>query len=217
MLTRSLRFINTFTKYDLDQLWLDLCLDKLEAKNAIRAFFRDYIESAQATRPVLGEEEYETVQTITTTKTAISYWKHLVGEADNTILREKRREDPDNRKLWKLRWDQGEPSDRPVADISDVRRFVSSVLFLESVFELTMVVDPRSSCGTVWLIARIEANGRQGRDDCRRYPDPPRYTLDAGRGYTLPSSIPCCAPCDTDPCRLGISTRFVDEHLLQAY
>lgn len=124
VLTRSWRFIETYKKQDFDKTWLGLCQDDPEAKNTIRSFFRDYIESSQTTRPVLGEEEYETVQTITTTKTLMSYWKHLIGQADNTILRQKRREDPENRRLWKLRWDRGEPSDRPVADISDVRRFV---------------------------------------------------------------------------------------------
>ena len=55
--------------------------------------------------PVLGEEEYELVQTVTAAKTVITHWKNLVAEADNTILRVMRRKDPGNYGLWKLRWD----------------------------------------------------------------------------------------------------------------
>lgn len=72
-------------------------------------------------RPVLGEQEYQSIQTITCTKTVIAHWKNLVGEADNTILRFMREKEPANRTLWKLRWDKGDQTDRPVADISNVR------------------------------------------------------------------------------------------------
>ncbi|KAH6847506.1 hypothetical protein B0I37DRAFT_354242 [Chaetomium sp. MPI-CAGE-AT-0009] len=112
-------FIETYKKRDFGQLWIALCRDDVGAKNAIRSYFRDYIESSRTYRLSLGEEEYETVQTITTTNTVIEHWKNLVAHADNTVLREKRREDPDNSRLWKLRWDPGEQTDRPVADISN--------------------------------------------------------------------------------------------------
>ncbi|KAK4233861.1 hypothetical protein C8A03DRAFT_19135 [Achaetomium macrosporum] len=117
-------FIEEFKKRDFNQIWLDLCRDDQETNAAIRSYFRDYVESSQKRRAVVGEQEYEIVQTITATKTVITHWKNLVAEADNTVLREMHRKDPDNRGLWKLRWDQGEPSDRPVADISaPVERF----------------------------------------------------------------------------------------------
>ncbi|KAK4136473.1 hypothetical protein BT67DRAFT_359278, partial [Trichocladium antarcticum] len=67
-------------------IWLDLCRDNPEAKVIIRSYFRDYVENSQIARPVLREEEYEVVQTITTTRTMISHWKALIVEADNTIL-----------------------------------------------------------------------------------------------------------------------------------
>lgn len=118
-----LRFVETYKKQqDFDQIWLGLCRDDPEVKVVIRSYFRDFVEASYTARPVLGEQEYEVVQTITATKTVIEHWKNLVLEADNTILRLMRREEPHNRGLWKLRWDQGEPSDRPVADISKVSR-----------------------------------------------------------------------------------------------
>lgn len=100
-------------------------------KAVIQSYFGDYVENSQTARPVLGEEEFEIVQTFTTTKTTISHWKSLVAEADNTILRVKRREDPSNHRLWKLRWDQGEPEERPIGDISRVSR-INSIEVRES-------------------------------------------------------------------------------------
>ncbi|KAL2127996.1 hypothetical protein VTI74DRAFT_9856 [Chaetomium olivicolor] len=115
-------FIETYKNRDFDQIWLGLFQDNSEARVVIRSYFCDYIESSQTARPVLGEQKYKVVQMITATKTIIMHWKALVVEADNTILRLMRRKEPYNRGLWKLRWDQGEPSDRPVADISNVSK-----------------------------------------------------------------------------------------------
>ncbi|KAK4103744.1 hypothetical protein N658DRAFT_494232, partial [Parathielavia hyrcaniae] len=103
-----LRFIETYKKRDFKQIWLDLCQDDPEAKAAIRSYLRDYVENSQTTRPVLGEQEFEYVQTITCTTTVITHWKNLVAHADNMILRPMRRDDPDNWQKWKLRWDRGE-------------------------------------------------------------------------------------------------------------
>jgi hypothetical protein len=122
----KLSFIETYKKrLDFDQIWLDLCRDDPGSKAVIRSYFRDFVETSQTVRPVLGEEEYEVVQTITTTQTVITQWKTLVAEADNTILRLKRKSDPDNDALWKLRWAKGDSPDGPVADISNVSRISS--------------------------------------------------------------------------------------------
>ena len=121
VLTIRDRFIKTHKKgWDFHQIWLRLCRDDPRAKVVIRSYFCHYVRRSQVNRPALGEEEYETVQMINCTKTVIDHWKNLVAEADNTVLRAMRRKDPDNYRLWKLRWDRGEPKDRPVADISNV-------------------------------------------------------------------------------------------------
>ncbi len=120
-MTVKLRFIETFKKRNFEQVWTGLCRNDPDAKVAIRSYLRDYVETSQTLRPVLGEQEYELVQTITCTGSVIEHWKTLIGEADNTILRVLRRNDPENCGLWKLRWDQKQTSDRPVADISNVR------------------------------------------------------------------------------------------------
>ncbi|KAK3374298.1 hypothetical protein B0T24DRAFT_667365 [Lasiosphaeria ovina] len=87
------------------KIWLGLYNDQEREKTRIKSYFRDYTESSRITRPALGDgdDEYQNIQTITITKTAILHWRNLVVEADNTILREKRREDPSKRGLWKLR------------------------------------------------------------------------------------------------------------------
>ncbi|KAK4099790.1 hypothetical protein N658DRAFT_487380 [Parathielavia hyrcaniae] len=89
-----LRFIETYKKRDFNQIWLDLCQDDPEAKAAIRSYLRDYVEISQTTGPVLGEQEFEYVQTITSTTTVITHWRILVAYADNMILRPMRRDDP---------------------------------------------------------------------------------------------------------------------------
>jgi hypothetical protein len=107
-------------KKNFEQLRLDLCQNKPDAKKIIQSYFLDYVRSSRTLRPVLGEQESECVQTITTIKAVMKHWESLVAEAVNTILREQRRRDPPNKALWKLRWDPGDSKDRPVADISRV-------------------------------------------------------------------------------------------------
>ncbi|KAK3896336.1 hypothetical protein C8A05DRAFT_40171, partial [Staphylotrichum tortipilum] len=146
-------FVRTIKMRDFDQVWLGLCRDDPDAKAVIRSYFRDYIESSRVTRPVLGDEEYEVVQTITCTRTPITHWKNLVAEADNTILRAMRREEPDNHELWKLRWDRGEPKDRPVADISNwIRKGLADMFGLMRESELSFEKDETTADDLLMLL-----------------------------------------------------------------
>ncbi|KAK0734674.1 hypothetical protein B0T26DRAFT_798456 [Lasiosphaeria miniovina] len=114
-------FVEKYKGENFYRIWLGLCKDQKREKTIIRSYFRDYVESSQKTRPAFenGDDESQSIQTITRTKTVISHWRNLVVEADNTILREKRRDDPSIRGLWKLRWDKGDSRDSSVADISN--------------------------------------------------------------------------------------------------
>jgi hypothetical protein len=118
----NLRFFQTFKKnHDFEQVWLDVCREDKAALSAIRSYLRDYVESSRVSRPALHEKEaYETIQRLTTVKTVMTHWRSLVAHADNTLLRKKRREDPENRLLWTLRWDKGGPRNPPVTEISRV-------------------------------------------------------------------------------------------------
>ncbi|KAH6848186.1 hypothetical protein B0I37DRAFT_376904 [Chaetomium sp. MPI-CAGE-AT-0009] len=95
------RYFATYKKnYEFEQIWLSICREDEKVLPAIQSYIRDYIESSQISRPSLHEkEEYETVQTVTTTKTIVTHWRSLVTHANNTLLREKRQEDPENRSL----------------------------------------------------------------------------------------------------------------------
>lgn len=74
LVDNKLRFVKTYKKgIDFDQLWLDLCRDDPKAKVVIQSYFRDFVENSQTVRPVLREEEYEVVQTITATRTVFSF------------------------------------------------------------------------------------------------------------------------------------------------
>ncbi|KAL2020069.1 hypothetical protein VTK56DRAFT_8873 [Thermocarpiscus australiensis] len=64
-------FVENYKKRDFNRIWLDLCRDDPGVKIVIRSYFRDYVENSRVLRPVLGEQEYELVQTITSD---ISNW-----------------------------------------------------------------------------------------------------------------------------------------------
>lgn len=98
----DLRFFQTFKKnHDFEQVWLDICREDKAAVSAIRSYLRDDVESSRVSRPALHEKgAYETIQSLTTVKAVMTHWRSLVAHADNTLLRTKRREDPDNRLLY---------------------------------------------------------------------------------------------------------------------
>lgn len=122
---KNFRFFTTCKQhYDFEQAWLDLCRGEEKASNAVKSYLRDYVEFALGSRPALHDQEgFESFRTITTVTAVMTHWRILVAHADNTLLRRKRREDPENLGLWTLRWDRGGPKHAPVTEISRVWRW----------------------------------------------------------------------------------------------
>jgi len=114
-------WISHYGKCSLEQVWLDLCCDKQEAKAVMIAFLNYYIRTSVEDCLVLGSAEVITIQTVGCTRYILEVWKNLVMEADNTVLRDMRQKHPEEQGKWKLRWEPHRMSrDRPVGDLSTV-------------------------------------------------------------------------------------------------
>jgi len=105
---------------DGDKIWFDLCDDRDTAKDHCRTYLHDYVEYSVRSCAWLGPEEFRVVRTVNSASTVMALWKTLVLNADNTILMQKRREDPTNKNKWRLRWDAGKLTQGPVYEISKV-------------------------------------------------------------------------------------------------
>jgi hypothetical protein len=100
---------------DPDSVWLDLCLhDDLAklAKARCVAFLRAYVKDSEQEFPILvpleetGEEPQETEwrRAVTSAHSLLNIWRSLIAEADATGLLKKRREDPAEKNIWKLKF-----------------------------------------------------------------------------------------------------------------
>ncbi|KAL1850467.1 hypothetical protein Daus18300_012881 [Diaporthe australafricana] len=102
---------------DPDQVWVDLCLDKDDAKARIKIFLQYYIKSSGRWEVCLGPEEYSWQREITSAISVTEAWKCMVCEAHATVLYEKRRAHPLQRALWALAFKERDKTG-PVAEIS---------------------------------------------------------------------------------------------------
>lgn len=97
-------FIRDVLQVDPDSIWLDLCLASETAKDYCRVFLRAYVENSERRYPVLGPQEYEYRRTVNTASSVTQFWRGLIAQADSTVLLEKRRQDPKNKALWRLKF-----------------------------------------------------------------------------------------------------------------
>ena len=89
---------------DPDGVWLDLCRNHDLAKDRCRAFLRAYVKYSFQQVPILGPEEYEEKQTVTSANTLLNVWRCLIAQADATVLLDQRRKDPSNKDTWRLKF-----------------------------------------------------------------------------------------------------------------
>ncbi|KAI6777994.1 uncharacterized protein J7T54_003815 [Emericellopsis cladophorae] len=89
---------------DPEQIWLDLCDNKDEARSLCLVFLEVCVENSQTLRPVLGPEENAYVQTITSANALLQIWKGLIAHADEKVLDQARKRDPKNRAHWTLKY-----------------------------------------------------------------------------------------------------------------
>ncbi|KAI6544139.1 hypothetical protein MCOR05_002642 [Pyricularia oryzae] len=118
-------FFQEVYQIDPDQIWLDLCHRRsdahVKAKDYCRLFLDDYVKYSDRPVVCLGPEETKLERAVTAAWSVESLWRTLVLAADNTVLRVKRRSDPDNDSKWKLQYTPGSNNLRgegPVWEVS---------------------------------------------------------------------------------------------------
>jgi hypothetical protein len=103
---KKFRYFQLIVKEDPDQIWVDLCKSgkvRTKAFAWVQAFLTKYVSNSVAEFPIFGPEEYEKRPAITCASSLENMWRLLVAEADRTVLKQKRREDPDGKAKWRLR------------------------------------------------------------------------------------------------------------------
>jgi hypothetical protein len=102
-------------------IWFGLCHDHEDAKAYCRTFLQSNAENSEQLCPSLGPEEYEWKRAVTSAASILNMWKSLVGIADATILQEKRKQDPENKSLWTLKFtDLKANGTGPVHEITNI-------------------------------------------------------------------------------------------------
>lgn len=110
LLTPSNRFWSAVETVDPDQIWCDLCESGNKKKLAIhlcQKFLRAYATRRKRERVVLGPNEKEAKLVVHSARTVVNVWRTLVTHFNRTVLRRRRREDPDNTVKWNLSFKEG--------------------------------------------------------------------------------------------------------------
>jgi len=79
---------------DPDTIWIGLCEGDKEAIARTKGFFSDYVEDSVRLAMVLGPEEYVEKWIVNSASTVLTMWRKLVKEADVTVLKAKRQQEP---------------------------------------------------------------------------------------------------------------------------
>ena len=89
---------------DPDTIWTGLCEGDETATAWTKAFFSDYVEHSVRPVMVLGPGEYEDKRMVNSASTLLAMWRKLVKEADLTVLKAKRKQEPRAGDKWRLRF-----------------------------------------------------------------------------------------------------------------
>jgi hypothetical protein len=81
-----------------------LCEENNEAIAWSKTFFSDYVDHSVREVMVLGPEEYVKKRMVNSASTVLAMWRALVKEADLTVLKAKRTQEPRANNKWKLRF-----------------------------------------------------------------------------------------------------------------
>lgn len=115
---------------DPDEIWLDLCYNKDNAKDLARAFLTEYVQESQDATVVLGPEERIEQRSVTSALSLLGVWRSLVAVADRTVLARLRKLEPFHNPAWRLKWmdNTSRKGSGAVFEVSKVR--LSSPCFL---------------------------------------------------------------------------------------
>jgi hypothetical protein len=127
---------------DPDTIWMGLCEEKKEATVWTKVFFSDYVENSVRRVMVLGSEEYVEKRMLNSASTVLAMWRKLVKEADLTVLKAKRRQEPQAGEKWRLRF-HGHTTRTPESSAATYGiSKVSSMLWITSYFFRLTFVNP---------------------------------------------------------------------------
>lgn len=89
---------------DPDTIWIGLCEGDRQAAAWSQTFFSDSVEHSVRSVMVLGPEGYEDRRMLNSATTVLAMWRKLVKEADLTVLRARRQQQPGTADRWRLRF-----------------------------------------------------------------------------------------------------------------
>lgn len=87
-----------------NMIWQGLCLRDPVAIAWSKAYLSDRVERSVRRVIVLGPEEYKEKRMLNSASTVLAAWRALIKEANLTVLRDKRREEPTSGDKWRLRF-----------------------------------------------------------------------------------------------------------------
>jgi hypothetical protein len=102
---------------DPDTIWIGLCEGDGTATAWCKAFFSDYVEHSVRRVMVLGSEEYVDKRMLNSASMVLAMWRKLVKEADLTVLKAKRQQEPRAGEKWRLRF-HGHTARMPTSSIA---------------------------------------------------------------------------------------------------
>jgi hypothetical protein len=90
-------------------------------------FLKAYVKDSVQEFPVLGPEETELRRTVTSAHSLLNVWRSLIAQADATVLLKKRKEDPANKHIWRLKFmdHTNRHGQGPVYEVSKVSQHVA--------------------------------------------------------------------------------------------
>jgi hypothetical protein len=117
-----------------------LCEGDTTATAWSKTFFSDYVEHSVRTVMVLGPEEYADKRMVNSASTVLAMWRKLVKEADLTVLKAKRKQEPWAGDKWRLRF-HGHTARSPTSSIAtfEISRVSSVRWMMKHVVGLTLI------------------------------------------------------------------------------
>lgn len=83
---------------------MGLCEGSGDAAIWCKTFFSDYVDNSVRRTKVLGSEEYVDKRMLNCASSVLAMWRKVVKEADITVLKVKREQEPIHAEKWRLRF-----------------------------------------------------------------------------------------------------------------
>lgn len=152
------------TSINPQQIWIDLCNSGEPQQRAIKygqKFLRVYATKRKRMRLSIGLAERETQRTLKSASSLMAVWRNLVIESNNTVLGQKRREDPANKQRWTLQFKDGLFNDQGSGPLYDVIRVSSHCLVVSFRYSTNSLCSGSELKLIVWAFDEINLLSRR--------------------------------------------------------